>query len=130
MIGQPLYFTPQNPYYQQQQPTYNVPSLSLQYIPNVGWRYFAVVPAPVASSAATEKLHQVSTNQLTNYADDVNKYGTKYNNNQYGHYDKYDKYENPNDRYQAKLRKYKAYELLKQKQAAQTSVSKNKRQVQ
>lgn len=65
---------------------------------------------------AAEKLQHVNTNQLSNY-NDGNKYDNKYNYNQYGQYD--------NDRYQAKLRKYKAYELLKQKQVQQSPVSRN-----
>lgn len=126
VIGQPLYYTPQSPYYHQQQPTYNVPSLAVHYIPNVGWRYFAVVPTAPGTVAA-EKLQQLNTNQLTtNYNDDANKYhGNKYDNryNRDGQYgNKYDKYEH--ERYQAKLRKYKAYELLKQqKLVPQNSVS-------
>lgn len=113
VISQPHYYQP-NPYYQQ--PTYNVPSLAVQYIPNVGWRYVAVVPA-----SAAEKLQQLNTNQLSGGYDD-GKYHQQQAASKYNNY-KYDKYETPNDRYQAKLRKYKAYELLKQKQVPQTAVS-------
>lgn len=67
-----------------------VSSLAVQYIPNYGNQYVAVVP----------------TYQKADYLNDNNVYDNS------GKYDKYDKY---NDKYLAKLRKFKAYEQQKVK---------------
>lgn len=67
-----------------------VSSLAVQYIPNYGNQYVAVVP----------------TYQKSDYLNDNNVYDSP------GKYDKYDKY---NEKYLAKLKKYKAYEQQKVK---------------
>lgn len=69
--------------HQQQQQT--VPSLAVQYVPNQGYKYYAVV-APAKSAYL------------------------KTNDAQLGKAEQYDK---PNGRYNAKLKKYKAYEKVK-----------------
>ncbi|XP_063698291.1 uncharacterized protein DDB_G0287625-like [Culicoides brevitarsis] len=77
---------------------YNVPSLSVRYIPNVGLRYYAVVPIIDA------KLHHLQTNQV-----DYN----NYNKDKYLYKREY--FDKPNGKFNAKLKKYKAYEMEKQK---------------
>lgn len=92
-IFDPNYKAPQYPSYPQVPPTNNVNNqigytLVPIYIAGEGYRYFVVVPA--------DKWHYLNTNYI---GDDRNALESKY--------DKYDKY---NGRYNAKLKKYKAYE--------------------
>lgn len=65
----------------------SVPGLAVHYIPNVGLRYYAVVPQQ----------------QQTNYQQQQKQ---DYLGNNYI----YDKYDKINGAYNAKLKKYKAYE--------------------
>ncbi|XP_065084533.1 uncharacterized protein GV1 [Ochlerotatus camptorhynchus] len=67
-----------------------VPSLAVQYVPNQGFKYYAVVPV---HSENPSKSAYLKTNDV-----------------QLGKYDQYDK---PNGRYNAKLKKYKAFEKVK-----------------
>lgn len=75
---------------QPQQRQHVVPSLSVQYVPNQGFKYYAVVPV---NSENPSKSAYLKTNDV-----------------QLG---KYDQYEKPNGRYNAKLKKYKAFEKVK-----------------
>ncbi|XP_058457447.1 uncharacterized protein LOC131434598 isoform X2 [Malaya genurostris] len=72
-------------------PSHRVPSLAVQYIPNQGFKYYAVVP--LAHNEEQSKSEYLKTNDAM-----------------LGKYDRYDK---PNGRYNAKLKKYKAYEKMK-----------------
>lgn len=71
--------------------TTNVPSLSIKYIPNVGWRYYAVVPIDYLQQSQQLQQQPVtqSTKQVDKYAYAHEKLGGKYN---------------------PKLKKYKVYE--------------------
>jgi hypothetical protein len=73
------------------------------YIPNEGYRYFVVVPV--------DKWNYLNSNHI---GDDRN--GGAYEQK----YDKYDKY---NGRYNAKLKKYKAYEKFLKPTTSQPSVA-------
>ncbi|XP_053686582.1 mucin-2 [Sabethes cyaneus] len=68
-----------------------VPSLAVQYVPNQGFKYYAVVPG-----------HNEEPSGKSAYL--------KSNDAQLGKYDRFDK---PNGRYNAKLKKYKAFEKVK-----------------
>jgi hypothetical protein len=70
-----------------------VPSLSVKYYPNYGFRYFAVVP---------EKQYYLKTNDLSNS----------------GKYDKYDKW---NGKFNQKTKSYKAYDYVKVKPTTPTN---------
>ncbi|XP_055619730.1 uncharacterized protein LOC129764553 [Toxorhynchites rutilus septentrionalis] len=69
---------------------HTVPSLSVQYVPNRGYNYYAVVPA---HQEVPSKSAYLKTNDAL-----------------LGKYQQYDK---PNGRYNAKLKKYKAFEKAK-----------------
>lgn len=81
----------------------NVPSLAVRYIPNVGLRYYAVV-VPIMRDT---KLHHLQTNQVD--------YGTRNNNGDDKYLYKREFFDKPNGKYNAKLKKYKAYEVEKKK---------------
>lgn len=71
-----------------------VPSLAVQYVPNQGLKYYAVVPV-VQNGVGPGKAAYLKTNDV-----------------QLGK--EYERYpEKPNGRYNAKLKKYKAYEKVK-----------------
>ncbi|XP_058838533.1 uncharacterized protein LOC131694116 [Topomyia yanbarensis] len=74
----------------QPQTSHRVPSLAIQYVPNQGFKYYAVVPVHNEEQSKSAFL--------------------KTNDAMLGKYDRYDK---PNGRYNAKLKKYKAYEKVK-----------------
>lgn len=74
----------------QQQREHVVPSLAVQYVPNQGFKYYAVVPV---HSENPSKNAYLKTNDV-----------------QLGKYDQYDK---PNGKFNAKLKKYKAFEKVK-----------------
>lgn len=75
------------------------------YIPNEGYRYFVVVPI--------DKWNYLNTNLIN---DDRNSLEQQ-------KYDKYDKY---NGRYNAKLKKYKAYEKFTKPQLVSRSLNNSK----
>ncbi|XP_046807797.1 3-phosphoinositide-dependent protein kinase B isoform X1 [Lucilia cuprina] len=92
--------TPQNAnsYYQQNNNSPSVASLSPQYIPNVGTRYVAVVPTTstttTKSSFATNKYAQTSSSANALSPDDKTSYKLQ-------------------GKYNVKTKKYKAYEKVK-----------------
>lgn len=69
-----------------------VPSLAVQYVPNQGFRYYAVVP--VHSSVNPSKSAYLKTNDAL-----LGK--------------EHERFDKPNGRYNAKLKKYKAFEKVK-----------------
>lgn len=73
---------------------FNVPSLSVQYIPNVGYKYYAVVPSYYNNNHQQQYHNSDKWNNLK--SNDI-----------------YDKQDKLNGKYNAKLKKYKAYEKLK-----------------
>lgn len=108
-IFDPAYKQPQ--YHQSAEKSNTVPinpqqfgySLVPIYIPNEGYRYFVVVPI--------DKWNYLNSNHIS--GDDRDSlYESKF--------DKYDKY---NGRYNAKLKKYKAYEKFSKPAAAHSSVA-------
>ncbi|XP_049539615.1 uncharacterized protein LOC125953857 [Anopheles darlingi] len=87
---------------QQQQPQQVVPSLAAQYVPNKGLKYYAVVPRHTEVTYQTQdKQTLLATNDLYHH-DDQQQASSKY-----------DKYDKLNGKYNAKLKKYKAYEKVK-----------------
>uniref|UniRef100_A0A182N9I5 Uncharacterized protein n=1 Tax=Anopheles dirus TaxID=7168 RepID=A0A182N9I5_9DIPT len=90
---------------QQQQQQHVVPSLAVQYVPNKGLKYYAVVPKHTEVSYGSAKQALLATNDL-------------YSHHQHQHQQqhaqsKYDKYDKLNGKYNPKLKKYKAYEKVK-----------------
>ena len=83
---------------QQQQPQQVVPSLAVQYVPNKGLKYYAVVPKHTEVSYGAAKQALLATNDL--YDQQLAQ-------------SKYDKYDKLNGKYNPKLKKYKAYEKVK-----------------
>ncbi|XP_055611731.1 putative mediator of RNA polymerase II transcription subunit 15 [Uranotaenia lowii] len=77
----------------QQNQIQTVPSLAVQYVPNQGFRYFAVVP--VNRPAAPSKSAYLKSNDVLE-----------------GKYEQ-QRFDKMNGRYNAKLKKYKAYEKMK-----------------
>lgn len=75
------------------------------YIPNEGYRYFVVIPV--------DKWNYLNTNLIS---DDQNVLESQH---QQQKYDKYDKY---NGKYNAKLKKYKAYEKFIKPQHQQVRI--------
>ncbi|XP_050094647.1 uncharacterized protein LOC126577227 [Anopheles aquasalis] len=92
---------PQQHQQQQQQPQQVVPSLAAQYVPNKGLKYYAVVPRH------TEVTYQTQDKQTLLATNDL------YHHDQQQASSKYDKYDKLNGKYNAKLKKYKAYEKVK-----------------
>ncbi|XP_058123295.1 uncharacterized protein LOC131294385 [Anopheles ziemanni] len=86
-------------HHQQQQPQI-VPSLAVQYVPNKGLKYYAVVPRHTEVTYGSDKQTLLETNDL-------------YHNEQQQLQSKYDKYDKLNGKYNPKLKKYKAYEKVK-----------------
>ncbi|XP_058067198.1 uncharacterized protein LOC131216662 [Anopheles bellator] len=88
---------------QQPQQPHVVPSLAVQYVPNKGLKYYAVVPrhTEVTYPGAQPKQTLLATNDL--YADQQQQQPRS----------KYDKYDKLNGKYNPKLKKYKAYEKVK-----------------
>ncbi|XP_050075352.1 uncharacterized protein LOC126562812 [Anopheles maculipalpis] len=84
---------------QQQPPQHVVPSLAVQYVPNKGLKYYAVVPKHTEVTYGSAKQALLATNDL-------------YNDQQQAQ-SKYDKYDKLNGKYNPKLKKYKAYEKVK-----------------
>ncbi|XP_021698959.1 uncharacterized protein LOC5571331 [Aedes aegypti] len=82
---------------QQQQPQFHqrpqhvVPSLAVQYVPNQGFKYYAVIPV---NSENPSKSAYLKTNDAL-----LGK--------------QHERYDKPNGRYNAKLKKYKAFEKVK-----------------
>lgn len=101
MKGQVISYQQPSSYFDDTLRYNTVPSLSVRYIPNVGLRYYAVVPI------IDSKLHHLQTNQV-----EYNNYNNN-NNDKYLHKREY--FDKPNGKFNAKLKKYKAYELEKQK---------------
>uniref|UniRef100_A0A182Y852 Uncharacterized protein n=1 Tax=Anopheles stephensi TaxID=30069 RepID=A0A182Y852_ANOST len=85
---------------QQQQQQHVVPSLAVQYVPNKGLKYYAVVPKHTEVSHGSAKQALLATNDL-------------YHDQQQQAQSKYDKYDKLNGKYNPKLKKYKAYEKVK-----------------
>ncbi|XP_053675729.1 tyrosine-protein phosphatase non-receptor type 23 [Anopheles nili] len=83
---------------QQQQP-HVVPSLAVQYVPNKGLKYYAVVPRHTEVSYGSAKQALLATNDLYSQQQQAQS--------------KYDKYDKLNGKYNPKLKKYKAYEKVK-----------------
>lgn len=81
-----------------------VPSLSIQYIPNYGFKYYAVVPE--------HKSAYLKTNDIQPQQQQLQQQKQQYqNNDKYYYNNKYDKYQD--DKFNAKLRKYKDYKKVK-----------------
>lgn len=76
---------------------FNVPSLSVQYIPNVGYKYYAVVPSYYNNNNNNHQQQYHNSDKWNNLKSN----------------DIYDKQDKLNGKYNAKLKKYKAYEKLK-----------------
>uniref|UniRef100_A0A182PIS3 DUF4794 domain-containing protein n=1 Tax=Anopheles epiroticus TaxID=199890 RepID=A0A182PIS3_9DIPT len=87
---------------QQQQQQHVVPSLAVQYVPNKGLKYYAVVPKHTEVTYGSAKQALLATNDL-------------YHHQQLQQHaqSKYDKYDKLNGKYNPKLKKYKAYEKVK-----------------
>ncbi|XP_052870959.1 uncharacterized protein LOC128276541 [Anopheles cruzii] len=87
----------------QPQQQHVVPSLAVQYVPNKGLKYYAVVPrhTEVTYPGDQPKPSLLATNDL--YADQQQQQPRS----------KYDKYDKLNGKYNPKLKKYKAYEKVK-----------------
>ncbi|XP_062543965.1 putative mediator of RNA polymerase II transcription subunit 15 [Armigeres subalbatus] len=87
---QPSALVPQQQQFQRRQQNV-VPSLAVQYVPNQGFKYYAVVP--VLSEGPSKSAY------------------LKTNDAQLGK--QHERYDKPNGRYNAKLKKYKAFEKAK-----------------
>lgn len=94
---------PSQPQQPQQQPQI-VPSLAVQYVPNKGLKYYAVVPRHTEVSYGSDKQALLETNDL---------YHSQQQHQQQQLQSKYDKYDKLNGKYNPKLKKYKAYEKVK-----------------
>ncbi|XP_052895619.1 tyrosine-protein phosphatase non-receptor type 23 [Anopheles moucheti] len=81
-----------------QQQQHIVPSLAVQYVPNKGLKYYAVVPRHAEVSYGSAKQALLATNDLYH---------------QQQAQSKHDKYDKLNGKYNPKLKKYKAYEKVK-----------------
>uniref|UniRef100_A0A182RUG8 Uncharacterized protein n=1 Tax=Anopheles funestus TaxID=62324 RepID=A0A182RUG8_ANOFN len=86
------------PAQQQQQQQHIVPSLAVQYVPNKGLKYYAVVPKHTEVSYGSAKQALLATNDLYHHQQAQSKH---------------DKYDKLNGKYNPKLKKYKAYEKVK-----------------
>uniref|UniRef100_A0A182WBA4 Uncharacterized protein n=1 Tax=Anopheles minimus TaxID=112268 RepID=A0A182WBA4_9DIPT len=76
-----------------------VPSLAVQYVPNKGLKYYAVVPKHTEVSYGSAKQALLATNDLYHHQQQAQS--------------KHDKYDKLNGKYNPKLKKYKAYEKVK-----------------
>uniref|UniRef100_A0A182LS87 Uncharacterized protein n=1 Tax=Anopheles culicifacies TaxID=139723 RepID=A0A182LS87_9DIPT len=92
---------PQQPQSAHSQPPQQnfVPSLAVQYVPNKGLKYYAVVPKHTEVSYGSAKQALLATNDLYHHQQQAQS--------------KHDKYDKLNGKYNPKLKKYKAYEKVK-----------------